>query len=78
MSSSSALIVAVFVALAAANRLCEDGRLAEVCSKAEDLADYIGCIENGQTYRGLTGDRGVGTFGGAKITRQSSAALPEC
>ena len=66
MSSSSALIVAVFVALAAANRLCEEGAFAEVCLKAEDLAEYIACIENGQTFRGLAGDRGVGTFGGSE------------
>ena len=32
----------------------------------EDLAGYLGCIENGQSYRSLTGDSGVGTFGGSE------------
>jgi galactokinase len=32
----------------------------------EDLATYLGCVENGSTFRELTGDRGVGTFGGSE------------
>jgi galactokinase len=35
------------------------------------LAEYLGCIENGQTYRGLAGSAGVGTFGGS----QDNAAI---
>jgi len=66
MSSSSALMVAVFLALADASRLADrpefraniDGRL--------DLAGYLGTIENGQTFGTLEGDRGVGTFGGSE------------
>ena len=30
------------------------------------LAEYLGCCENGQTFRGLPGDRGVGTLGGSQ------------
>src|SRR5262249_38754421 len=45
MSSSSALVVAVYMALAAVNEL--DAREAHRASihSAEDLAEYIGCIE---------------------------------
>ena len=30
------------------------------------LADYLGHVENGQTYRALVGEKGVGTFGGSQ------------
>ena len=66
MSSSSALMVACFMALAAANGLRERDEFRENLSTAEDLAEYLGCIENGQTFRGLAGDTGVGTFGGSE------------
>ncbi len=66
MSSSSALVVAVFQALSAVNRLEErDEYRANIGSK-EDLAAYLGCVENGQSYGSLIGDRGVGTFGGSE------------
>src|SRR5262249_30335227 len=32
----------------------------------EDLAGYLGTNENGQTFKTLVGDRGVGTFGGSE------------
>ncbi len=66
LSSSSALMILVFAALAWANRLDEtdeyrasiDGRLA--------LAAYAATIENGRSFYALEGDRGVGTFGGSE------------
>ena len=66
MSSSSALVVAMYVVLSAVNRLdeCEEYR-ANIIT-AEDLAGYLGCIENGQTFKLLRGDAGVGTFGGSE------------
>jgi galactokinase len=66
MSSSSAVVVACFMALAAANGLRGRNEFRRNISGAEDLADYLGCIENGQTFRGLAGDMGVGTFGGSE------------
>jgi galactokinase len=60
LSSSSALVVAIFTAIADANRL------GEMFAAPEDLAAYLACIENGQSYRELAGDRGVGTFGGSE------------
>ncbi len=66
MSSSSALVVAIFAALCAVNQLNERPEYAANIHTLEDLAGYLGCIENGQTYKSLTGDGGVGTFGGSE------------
>ena len=66
MSSSSALIVGLSVAL---------GRTAGLESRDEwrtnvrdrlDAAAYYACIENGRTFGTLTGDAGVGTHGGSE------------
>jgi galactokinase len=66
LSSSSALVVAVATALARRAQLAarEDWR-AEIES-IEDLAWYLGCVENGLDYRGLAGTAGVGTHGGSE------------
>jgi galactokinase len=66
LSSSSALIIAIFTALADANRLCDRSDFSEICSLPEELAAYLGCVENGQSYREMEGDCGVGTFGGSE------------
>lgn len=66
MSSSSALIVGVFFALARANNVAQIARYAENISGNEDLAAYLGAVESGQTFRRLKGDTGVGTSGGSQ------------
>ena len=74
MSSSSALMVAVLLALVRANRLDETPRWIEnlpnvdirQSARSEDLAAYAATIENGQTFRALTGESGVGTEGGSE------------
>lgn len=66
MSSSSALVVAIFSVLSAVNHLNRRTEYAANIGTPEDLAGYLGCIENGQTYGSLTGDGGVGTFGGSE------------
>ena len=66
MSSSSALVVAIFSVLATVNRLSEHSAYTANIHDTEDLAGYLGCIENGQTYQSLLGDSGVGTFGGSE------------
>ena len=66
MSSSSALVIAIFAVLCAVNHLNERAEYAANIRTLEDLAGYLGCIENGQTYKSLTGDGGVGTFGGSE------------
>jgi len=67
MSSSSALMIAVLLALVRANRLDTTAPwTASVRNGPEDLAAYAATIENGRTFRGLTGEGGVGTEGGSE------------
>ena len=74
MSSSSALMVAVLLALVRANRLDDTARWIEnlhnvdirQSARSEDLAAYAATIENGQTFRALAGESGVGTEGGSE------------
>ncbi len=66
MSSSSALITATFLALAEANDLQATEQWHAHLSTPAVLAEYLGCIENGQDFGPLKGDRGVGTFGGSE------------
>lgn len=66
MSSSSALIVAVFLALADVNHLAASETFQAQIRHRTDLAGYLGTVENGQTFGSLVGDRGVGTFGGSE------------
>ncbi len=66
MSSSSALMVAIFLPLAALNRLEAAETYRRDIRSHEDLAGYLATVENGQSFGALTGDRGVGTFGGSE------------
>lgn len=66
MSSSSVLMIAVFLALAEVNQLRTRPEYLSNIRCDEDLAAYLACIENGQNFGTLQGDRGVGTFGGSE------------
>ena len=66
MSSSSALITSMLLALSAVNDLPATGAWRANITSREDLAEYLGTIENGQDFRALGGDAGVGTFGGSE------------
>jgi galactokinase len=66
LSSSSALIIASFLVLADANELWKRPQFHQNIRTIEDLAGYLGTIENGQSFFSLVGDRGVGTFGGSQ------------
>jgi galactokinase len=66
MSSSSALMIAVFVSLAKSNDLRSAEEFRREISSREELATYLGCVENGGTFRSLEGDAGVGTLGGSQ------------
>lgn len=66
MSSSSALVVGLSMALLELGGVATDPRfLAEVPDR-ERLGEYLGTVENGQSYGTLAGHRGVGTFGGSE------------
>jgi galactokinase len=66
MSSSSALVVATFLALARINDLRSRDTYGRAIQTGEQLAEYLGTIENGQSFGELAGERGVGTFGGSE------------
>jgi len=66
LSSSSVLIVATFLALAEINRLHTTREYLANLRTDEALAGYLACIENGQSFGALEGDRGVGTYGGTE------------
>ncbi|HVO35493.1 MAG TPA: galactokinase family protein [Gemmatimonadales bacterium] len=66
MSSSSALIVGFFTVLADVNRLERRHEYLENIHSLEELAGYLGAIENGRTLGSLRGDAGVGTAGGSE------------
>jgi galactokinase len=66
VSSSSAFVVGIALALIrrAALEARDDWRSA--ITSVEDLAWYLGCVENGLDYRSLPGIAGVGTQGGSQ------------
>jgi len=66
LASSSAMIVAFYLALAAINDLADTQEYRRNIDSVESLAGYLGTVENGQSFRSLAGDRGVGTFGGSQ------------
>ena len=76
MSSSSALVIAIFAVLSAVNRLPQHAEYIASIRSPEDLAGYLGCIENGQSFKSLTGDGGVGTFGGSEDHTAILASRP--
>jgi len=66
LSSSSALVVATFLALADLNALGAHEEYHRAIANADDLAGYLGAVESGARFRTLEGDRGVGTFSGSQ------------
>ncbi len=66
VSSSSALVVGLATALIRRSgaSLRTDWRAS--ITSPEDLAWYLGCMENGLTYKNLAGTAGVGTHGGSQ------------
>lgn len=76
MSSSSALVVATFLALAHVNDLEQTREYREAIHSDEDLAAYLGTVENGMTFGALAGEAGVGTFGGSEDHAAIVCATP--
>jgi galactokinase len=66
MSSSSAFMIAVYLAIAEVNRLPEHPAFRREIRDQEDLAGYLAVVENGASFGQLEGDTGVGTFGGSE------------
>lgn len=66
VSSSSALVVAIFAAISKVNDLPEFEEYQANIKDKFDLGNYLGCLENGYDYGTLKGNKGVGTFGGSQ------------
>ena len=66
LSSGSALVVAAFTALASINALEEHPAYRADIKSPDDLAGYLGAVENGRDFGSLGGAGGVGTFGGSE------------
>jgi galactokinase len=76
VSSSSALVVAFFLALSAINDLPARQEYRDNIHTPEDLAGYLGCVENGLDFKSLHGRAGVGTFGGSEDQTAILCARP--
>jgi galactokinase len=66
MSSSSALVVGVALTLGELSGMQHTDVFRSTVTDREQLGEYLGCVENGQSYGPLAGHRGVGTFGGSE------------
>jgi galactokinase len=66
LSSSSALMVTVLLALVEASALRGVASWQASILSTLDLAAYAACVENGSSFGRLTGDSGVGTAGGSE------------
>ena len=79
VSSSSALVTALYLAIAGVNDLHARADVRAAVPDDDALAGYLGAVENGLPFGGLAGDRGVGTFGGSEdhtaILRSQPGAL---
>ena len=65
LSSSSALVIATYMALAASNDLDRPPRLRQEIATRESLAAYLGAVEAGRDFLAFgEGGPGVGTMGG--------------
>ena len=66
LSSSSALVVAVFLAICDLNALGAHDEYRRAIPDADHPAGYLGAVESGAPFGSLDGDRGVGTFSGSQ------------
>jgi galactokinase len=77
MSSSSALVIGVFLCLSTINELNLDDSYRKNISSDLDLADFLSTVENGGSYRELIGSTGVGTLGGSEDHTAILASRPD-
>ncbi len=66
LASSSALLTAIFTAVAERNRLAAHPAYCRAIASPAELAGYLGAMENGRDFGPLAGEAGVGTFGGSE------------
>lgn len=78
MSSSTALIIAIYQAIAEINGIAQSREYQQNIYSMEDLAGYLATVENGFDFGTLHGDRGVGTFGGSEDQTAIFCCQPGC
>jgi len=66
LSSSSAMVIGTFLTIAGLHGIDQTDAYRRHIHSNEDLAAYLACHENGQSFGALAGDKGVGTFGGSQ------------
>lgn len=66
ISSSTALLIAFYLALAAGNDLENDPAYRSAIATCEDLADFLAAIESGYDFGPFSGDQGAGISGGSQ------------
>ena len=66
MSTSSALVTGFFHILSERNTLGRHPAYSTQITSPASLAEYLGAMENGSSYKALSGDSGVGTSGGSQ------------
>lgn len=76
VSSSSALVVMTFLALGTVNELAHRPAYRDAIRTTDQLAGYLGAVENGLDFGPLSGSAGVGTFGGSEDHTAILAARP--
>lgn len=77
MSSSSALLIGVALAIADQNGLKESPTWRENIRTDLDLAAYLASIENGTSFKHLSGGSGVGTNGGSEDHAAILTGIPD-
>ena len=77
LSSSSALVVGIALAVAQLNRLEDQPRWRAAFPDREALAGYLGALENGKAFGTLAADGGVGTMGGTQDHTAILCARPD-
>ena len=66
LSSSSALVIGTYLALAHANDLDSNSDWRERVGGLVGVAGYLGAVENGKAFGPFAADQGVGTHGGSE------------
>lgn len=66
ISSSSAFMIAIFLALTAVNDLEADEQFRAVLRTKEDVAAFLAAMESGYAFGPFAGDTGVGLLGGSE------------
>ena len=66
LSSSSALVIATFLALDAVQQISSTEVYRSVIQSPEDLSEYLAAVERGAPFRGLDAAPGVGTLSGSE------------